>query len=101
MSFTQHEWLGMFSALNSEARFNTLIHLSNEESVKFNDLIKKMEEWYPNKLDKRGLNGWAIYHLNMMMAAEIINRIVTPVAEEDPFVITPKGEKVLMILMED
>jgi len=86
MEFTQNEWLEMFSALNSETRFNLLIFLNNEGD--------KTEKEISDKFQLK--QQWFVAFVNLLMTAHLIDYTDRP--EYKHWGITEKGEKVLEIL---
>lgn len=86
VTFTQHEWLEMFSALNSEQRFNMLIFLNNEGKKTKQELSEKFD------LSEHGFRT----HINLLRGAKLIDYTDRP--EYKHWGITDKGKMVLEIL---
>ena len=86
MTLTQHEWLDMFSALNSETRFNIMVLLHNEGEKNEAQISKLFD------LNRR----WFMVHINALMSAQLIDYTDRPTY--DHWGITEKGKKVLEIL---
>lgn len=84
--FTQNEWLDMFSALNSETRYNILIFLNSGGEKSRKELCEKFTI----------VGFWFIVHINALMDARLIDYSDRP--KYDSWEITEKGKKVLEIL---
>lgn len=86
MTFTQNEWLEMFSALRGEQRFNMLIFLNNEGGKTRQQLSEQFD------LSESRFR----YHINLLMAARVIDYTDRPHYKH--WGITEKGKTVLEIL---
>lgn len=94
--FTQHEWLDMFSALDSTTRFNILIFLNNEGEKtveQISDMVNQLTRQNYNWKSQRWINAY----INPLLTKGLIDYSDRPNYKK--FDITQKGKDVLDIIL--